>query len=73
MTTSSTLTVSMAHDQAESTMATLTTDLSRNQPHGLAWALGCLAQHRDGEVWPLLGAQVGPDIQRLALCLIGIK
>ena len=71
MTTSSTLILSMAHDQVESTMATLTTDLSRNQPHGLAWALGCLAQHRDGQVWSLLVAQVGPDIQRLALCLIG--
>jgi Sigma-70 region 2 len=71
MTTSSTLTVSMAHDQAESTMAMLTTELSRNQPHGLAWALGCLAQHRDGEVWSTLVTQVGPDIQRLAMCLIG--
>ena len=71
MTTTSTLTVTMAHDQSKSTMATLTTDLSRNQPHGLAWALGCLAQHRDGEAWSTLVAQVGPDIQRLAVCLIG--
>ena len=48
MTTSSTLIAPMAYGQTESTMAALTADLSRNQPHGLAWALGCLAQHRDG-------------------------
>jgi RNA polymerase sigma factor (sigma-70 family) len=44
---------------------------TRCEPDGVLWALGRLAQKKDTQAWSVLVAQVGPDVQRLAMRMTG--